>query len=162
MTLKNEMLASIIDELASQARERLAAAMDLDISVQRQEDIALTLLEDHANQLRDGARRADLSAYLVIGDDGTILNFHSCAVVHADHLGTDEELDELSDAQIGRRAAEYGAPLLAILGAEASRFSDSLALNYLAAILDDHEWDADLMDRVADVIRGTGRPIKDI
>jgi xanthine dehydrogenase iron-sulfur cluster and FAD-binding subunit A len=40
--------------------------------------------------------------------------------------------------------------------------SDREALDRIAAALDGREWDADTLDAVAEAVRSTGRPVRDV
>jgi hypothetical protein len=86
------------------------------------------------------ARAAHLAQYPDV-DPGTRANL--------DQFVADAERDEASAAQSRRNAVDAAPP-------------DSLALDRIAAVLDGREWDADTLDAVAEAVRSTGRPVRDV
>lgn len=85
---------------------------------------------------------------------GTMLSAETCRIVPDDAF-TDAEwdgMDDRSDSEIAAFGRERGRPFLA----------DSYSMDIIARTLSGSEWNADMIDAIADLIRATGRTIEDI
>ena len=96
----------------------------------------------------------DLSNYMLIYiSTGTVLTAEHCRLVHdSDLSGSEwEALDTMSDSETGEIGRERGV-----------RIDPAHVLDQIASILSGRDWDPELLDLIAGVVRSTGRIVDDI
>lgn len=96
----------------------------------------------------------DLSNYMLIDiSTGTMLTAEHCRLVHDSELSGSEweELDTMSDSETGELARERGV-----------RLDPAPVLDQIASILSGRDWDPELLEQIAEIVRGTGRIVDDI
>jgi hypothetical protein len=85
---------------------------------------------------------------------GTVLSAQYCVFVPDDALTEAEweELDSMSDSEVGALARERGRPVL----------PDAQALDAVAVLLSGVEWNADTLMEIGDLVEATGRTFADL
>jgi hypothetical protein len=93
--------------------------------------------------------------YVVDKESGTYFNAANARLVFDSAFGTeyDSILDSGSDSEIMEIAEELGTPVLN---------NDARALTVIASMLSHREWNSDLFDEIAELVRETGRDVTDI
>lgn len=96
----------------------------------------------------------NLSNYMLIDiSTGTVLTAEHCRLVHdSDLSGSEwEALDTMSDSETGEIGRERGV-----------RIDPAHVLDEIAELMSRKDWDPELLDLIAGVVRSTGRIVDDI
>ena len=96
----------------------------------------------------------NLSNYMLIDiSTGTVLTAEHCTLVHdSDLSGSEwEALDTMSDSETGEIGRERGV-----------RIDPAHVLDEIAELMSRKDWDPELLDLIAGVVRSTGRIVDDI
>jgi hypothetical protein len=90
--------------------------------------------------------------YVVDKESGTYFNAANARLVFDSAFGTeyDSILDSGSDQDVMEIAEELGTPVLN---------NDAVILTKIARLLSEKEWDSDVFNEVADLVRESGRDI---